>query len=546
MIKPSWVNFRFSLLIMPALLAALVLSFATAQGPAVAGDATVYILSAKNLVEGNGLGIPGPDGNFRYISHYPPFFPIVLAGLGLVGFDLIDAARFLNVALFGLAVLAVGFVFYRASGCIFFSLISQLLLLTSPILIYQYTWAMSEPLSIFLGFGAMLLLLAWFRKLAAPLWLLSALMAGLAFLTRLIGFAFVLLGGVLVLVFSQGSWKKRASGALAYLATGGAPMILWSIYDYFRTGSLASRDFGLIDFMGAPGAHIFHIFHSLQSAFESWLVPASWVNAPPYPVFINGLLLLLAAMLFGLSVTAALWMAGKQEPAQWKSDPAVMLLVSLLVFLVLYLLLAVFLYITVLPRIDLNNRMLLPAHAAALVVLMLSGNLLVRGLKTRRWLSIPVYAVLLGTIALYGFRSARIVVDLNENMIGYLGRDWQNSQTIQAVRNLPPDAVLVSNEEAALLFLTGRAAYPVMEFYELHPLAVMTSFGESEDDEIQKIFREEGAALVLFQTMHAQLASLYGERAFTRAEVFTRGLYPYFTGSDGAIYFYTSQGPGRQ
>jgi 4-amino-4-deoxy-L-arabinose transferase-like glycosyltransferase len=525
-------------LLLPALLGAALLAFATEQGPAVAGDATVYILSARNVVEGNGLGIPGPDGNFRTLSHYPPFFPIVLAGLGLVGFNFVEAARFLNIALFVVTILGLGFAFYLSTGSIIYAQVSQLLFLTSPILIYQYTWAMSEPLSLFLGFAGLLLLIAWFRKSSILFWLLSALGAGLAFLTRLIGVGFVLAGALLILLLGKGSLVKRIYAAIAYLAAGSLPMLTWSALDYLRTGSLASRDFGVLDFAGAPTAHLLHILQSLQSVFKSWLIPASWITAPPYPEIFNSLLLLAAATLFILSAAFALVRAGRQDRFNWKRDPAAMLLVSLLVFFVLYLLLAILLYITVLPRIDLNNRMLLPAHAAALGAALISGYLLVRNNHSVRWLSIPVYAVFLGVIAMYGFRSLRIVIDLNENIVGYLGREWQKSETVRAVRDLPASTVLISNEEAALLFLTGRATYPVLEFYELHPRSQMTTFGELEEDEIERKFREEEAALVLFFTMREQLSEIYGERAFMRAEILTRGLYPHFIGSDGAVFFY--------
>lgn len=538
----SRINFHLGLLVLPALLGMAVLIFATGRGPAVGGDATVYILSAKNLVEGNGLGIPGPDGSFRYLSHYPPLFPLVLAGLGYIGFDFIEAARYLNGVLFSLMIMAAGFTFYKATGCIIFSLVSQLLFLVSPILIFQYAWAMAEPLNIFLGFAALLLLLAYFRRPVPGFWLLSALAAGLAGLTRLIGAAFVLVGGVLILGWGKGNWKRRFASAFLYLAAGSFPMLLWSILDYRRTASFASRRLGATDFLTAPAEHLLHIARSFQSVFESWLVPASWVAAPPYPAFLNGLLLLCAAAVAGLSLGAAIWMTVKQQPGQWTRDPAAVLLVSLLVFVVLYLLLAVFLYITVLPRIDLNNRMLLPAHAASLGAFLLTGYLLIRSIKSWRWMSIPVYAVFLGVIGMYGFRSVRIVADLHQYGAGYLGKEWQQSDTILAVRNLPPDTILISNEEAALLFFTGRAVYPVMEFYDLHPADQMTSFGESTVDDVQKVFREEGAALVLFNTMHGQLADLYGERAELRVEILTYGLYPFYEGQDGSIYFYNESG----
>jgi hypothetical protein len=538
MTKLSLVNIRGAVLAVPALLGVGVLLVATVHGPAIAGDATVYIFSAKNLVEGIGLGIPGPDGNFRYLSHYPPLFPLVLAAVGYIAGDFIEAARLLNALLFGMIILMFGVTFFKATRSYPFSLLSQLVLLVSPILIYQFIWAMSEPLSVFLGFKAIFLLLVSFSWPKYILWLPSSLLAGLAGLTRLIGITFIFAGGFLILLYGQGNGVKRLKKSLAYMGVGGIPTLGWYFFDYLRTDSLASRQLGTADFLEAPAAHLAFIFNSLTSVSQSWLIPVAWVTAPPYPGVINWLILIVSAAIFGLSVGIALWMKRRHNPAEWMKDPVVMLLVSLLVFIGVYFLMTVFLYVTVLPRIDLNSRMLLPVHGAVLGVFLLSGFVIARSNKIWRWLPMAVYSVFIGIIAIYGFRSLRIVVDLYDDGIGYTGKIWQSSETIKAVMDLPTSTAMISNEEAAVLFFTGKAVYPIMEFYELYPQTHMTSFGESEEDEIQRLFREEGAALILFDTVLDQLAGLYGDRALIRAEILTQDLFPYFTGSDGAIFFY--------
>ncbi|MEK9136036.1 MAG: hypothetical protein AAB393_02840, partial [Bacteroidota bacterium] len=58
------------------------------------------------------------------------------------------------------------------------------------------------------------------------------------------------------------------------------------------------------------------------------------------------------------------------------------------------------------------------------------------------------------------------------------------------------------------------------------------------ENEVERIFREEGAALVLIEPIYWQFEYLYGERTEERLAAFTRGLYKYFSSGDGAIYFY--------
>ena len=75
--------------------AAGILFISMVQGPGVGGDATIYITSARNLLEGNGLGLINAAGEFRLIPYFPPFYSLVLAFFGLFA-----------IGLFALALLA--------------------------------------------------------------------------------------------------------------------------------------------------------------------------------------------------------------------------------------------------------------------------------------------------------------------------------------------------------------------------------------------------------------------------------------------------------
>ncbi|NMC81162.1 MAG: hypothetical protein GYA59_17520, partial [Chloroflexi bacterium] len=69
----------YSLLLAVALLGVWVLLLSTHWGPGIGGDATIYITSARNLLEGRGLGLIGPRGEFRLLPYFPPFFSLVLS-----------------------------------------------------------------------------------------------------------------------------------------------------------------------------------------------------------------------------------------------------------------------------------------------------------------------------------------------------------------------------------------------------------------------------------------------------------------------------------
>ncbi len=64
-------------------------------------------------------------------------------------------------------------------------------------------------------------------------------------------------------------------------------------------------------------------------------------------------------------------------------------------------------------------------------------------------------------------------------------------------------------------------------------------YGDEMDDPIQKLFREDGAALVLFDAIYWEMYPIFGEETPQRLEAFTQGLRLYSDSWDGGIYFYS-------
>jgi len=123
------------LLALVALLSAGLILLSTVRGPGIGGDATVYLASARNLIHGPGLGMPDPDGTFRYLSYYPPLFPLSLSVVGLAGIYLVSGARWLNALLFGLMVWLTGFTLGRAARSPLTGLFAAIVLAFSPMAI---------------------------------------------------------------------------------------------------------------------------------------------------------------------------------------------------------------------------------------------------------------------------------------------------------------------------------------------------------------------------------------------------------------------------
>jgi hypothetical protein len=138
--------------------------------------------------------------------------------------------------------------------------------------------------------------------------------------------------------------------------------------------------------------------------------------------------------------------------------------------------------------------------------------------------------------------SAPRVIDsikqLHEGGGGYTSLAWRESDVIQAVRKLPKDISLISNDSSAILFLTGQPAYTIPEIQSKTRVNTFQTFGNDANDEVQSIFLKKDAALILFDNAYGQFFQIYGNDTNERLQTLTNGLYLYYQGTDGAIYFY--------
>ena len=91
---------------------ATALLFSTRWGVGLGPDSVVYIASARNLLSGKGLSVSSYPWEFSPMTHYPTLFSAELAGLGLIGIDPLDGARWFNALIFRAKIPLLGLVVY--------------------------------------------------------------------------------------------------------------------------------------------------------------------------------------------------------------------------------------------------------------------------------------------------------------------------------------------------------------------------------------------------------------------------------------------------
>jgi hypothetical protein len=252
----------------------------------------------------------------------------------------------------------------------------------------------------------------------------------------------------------------------------------------------------------------------------------------------------------GLAVAGALAIAlllysslrrrySSDQPAESRS--AWLLIRVLGLFVVVYLAFFALAFLATDPTPDVDSRTLLPLLPALLGLVV--GLALLRPGSWRASTALPVgwTALLLAALAGYAVISQDIVLGLHRTGLGYTSREWRASPTVQALRAIPPQRILVSNEPAAVLLLTGRMPYSIPEIAQRRSVSDFATYG-SGTTEAELAFRQGRAWLVLFSSIHDQFGSLYGDRAAERLEAFTRGLSLVNETADGAIYAFPLQG----
>jgi hypothetical protein len=182
----------------------------------------------------------------------------------------------------------------------------------------------------------------------------------------------------------------------------------------------------------------------------------------------------------------------------------------------------------------LDDRILSPLLVASLALVVLaSGDVLGRG-RGPRWLRAGIGLAAVGFLALTLYRGGGAVLALREDGQGYAARAWQDSELIRWVRELPEEVSIYSNELDAVYLRAGRQAFQVPIRWDPVREAPRDDYPE-QLAAMRRRVHEEGAVLVLFDTISGQQAFLPSE------EELTEGLAEVFRSGDGAAYAGTSQ-----
>jgi hypothetical protein len=507
--------------------------YATANGPWGYSDPVVYISTARSLDRGQGLVYYEADAAFRPITIQPPFYPILLGAIGLFQGNLVVAARWLNIFAFIASIFIAGWIFYRYSRVPALGIVASALMCVFPHMVVMFSSAYSEPLFVFLFLSGGLGLLAYLQEEKTSLLLVSAVVIGLIPVTRYAGIAIVLAGGISLLLLASGKARVQVRRAAVFTLVASLPVLLWLAWIYFATAhSVGGRSLGLN-------------WHGLAVQFQAFRgifmdTVWKWVPYQPHELDLR-YRLRFAIMGIGLAASLVLvilagWRLRKDPEGTRNSGMQIFTFFGLSSLAFLVVVLATYLFTH--PTIDIDNRMLLPLYVGSVMSFYAAFALWQAAWFRGRLRVLQILPWLVAALCVtWYFPQTRDKINFYHAGDGLTAYRWDRSEIIQAVRALPAQEPVISNDWELLQLWTGRPIHGFWNTFPAKPPIQASAYGTEPDDPVQSVFCEQGAALVIFNDFPDQFQANIGEASVDPMPDLFAGLPLYGSYPDGKIYF---------
>ncbi len=451
---PEWITrfgrdpFTLLIIVLAGLGTAHVLVRTATYGAAVTQDSIAFLSTALNFLAGEGWR----DFKGNSTVEWPPLFPLLLAALGWVGIDPLEAGRLINATTFGLTILAAG-------GWLRSNLRSQWLTLAATATLAASLplsrWAshfMTDALFVLFTLLALIQLAAFLsQRTAAPLWW-AAVFTALAAITRYSGVVLVGTGVLILLPLA------RRRQTLVFGAISSVPLLAVLAHNWAVTGDLTLAAGYRKELSGQS---LSDSLSRVADVFRGWVIPPNAPDGLAYLLWIATGLVVLAAGAVVVLAGRGLGMGGKSP--SFGLGPAL----PFGGFAAIYLVFTVVIVPLVVP-VEFPVRYLLPIYVPLLLtaVFLLDRFLSIEATGRMAAVRYAVAAlVLLATLAhLCCSAHENLRLTARAYVVGY-EEDWmfntarsQHSATLTYLRDNPIAGRIYTNDRYSAWFAERTAA----------------------------------------------------------------------------------------
>ena len=386
--------------------------FTTARwGIGITTDSAAYFAMARSLLT---------EGTVGSVVHWPPGYPATLALFGAT----FDAARWVNIVLIAANVLLLAACVLQAGGPRWAAIAAACYAVIGRDFIQAHISAMSEPLALAGGMGALLLAARGLERDSKRCLLAGAAIAGLTVLVRYAALIYPVTIATGALLWPAWPIRRRIRAACISAAVGYSPMLLWAIRNMLVTGT--------------PGRNLATHLISSESILGGLDVASGWLLPMGHAPVLRWILG--SAVIVGLGVLVTSVLIARRHSAM-----------SLLagIFIAMYLPFLVVVISFVDATTPLSGRILLPALALALVLILARAPE-----RMTLWIA--------GALFVVGIQQARYTAPWIEQSrtqgVYYDGPSWRDSALLSRIRGLPGGVTLYSNGADVIRLLTPRHA----------------------------------------------------------------------------------------
>lgn len=481
-----WSAFIFSI----GVIGIVTVIYCTVWGAALSDDSYYYISSARNLIAGKG---------FDLTPHFAPLLSLLLSAIGIFKIDPLISIRWVNAILFAVNIYLIARIIYTLTRSRAFSLIGAFFALISSTLIMIHSWAMSEALFTTLILFGLWVYGAGYAKSGWQIPLFTGIFFGLAAVTRYIGIAFLLTGGIYWLFEKGKVLRTRLRNAFVFSLSGIIPLFLWMIRNEILIGRPTNR---------VLAVHLIpeSSWVTMLNTVLLWFIPGRFVHGKEILWLVGIVTLSVILVLYYLlrkhrGVTSLSTLNDQQKPIAFFT-------LGILAYLFILIISRSFFD----ERIPMDERLLSPILVLGLVLIVC---LFAWQWHPSRWISISLIILLSLVITVTNLtRSIQMVQSYHEVGRGYASARDHISETYAYLRNRPSIPVY-SNAFAAIYFWTGRVTNPIPSSSGIIAM--------KED------MKQTGAFLVIFDSIRVEL---YG----TTREELIQGLVEQIRLSEATIY----------
>ena len=508
-----------------------VLFYSTAVAPWAFSDSTVYIAAGINWIKGNGMGFFQADGLFAPLMHFPPGYPVLIGLTSLLVPDPITAIRWINILCFILLIFLGGLLLYKITQSKLLPLLYSILLIFSPFLIMPFSGAMSEAPAILTGTLALLLLVRYRQTNRKAILLAAGLLAAAAVFIRYQQAAILLAGGIFLLFLSRHNWKTCLKETLWYALYSAGPFALWLALKVISGSGNEPRELGLRGSI----AEISQTF--LANTYYTVKYWFPW-RTGLFPAVDASIMRVILVALFVFLLTLGSWRWRKSGKQINLTSPVLQLLLVCALYIAadLFFLWAAMLIAS--PPPDVDNRMLSPLLPILFILLLCSIDLAGKPFD-RKWpFSVAMIAVTLLFCITFTRQERKYLVNMHYAGEGFTSITFKDSPLVYKIREVNLKRKIITNSPALVQFFTLKEPYRAFEEPQ-DPAIVLTDRYGNADTAQQKVFREECAALVIFDP---DLTYRYNPESALYfppdARIVTNGLEEIFVDKLGKIYLY--------